>query len=168
MVIIVGIVNWLYNGSKRICIQARLLIRGAGMNFFDLCYELFMRTSKYHDLGKDIQNYNKVINYMNTFYGVDRKEIEKFIIDVRMDNPVYSAIQQMVKVMVSNVPLKRLEELYPNELYNELCGELYNIVLKGAYDSIKLLNELTMEEELELSKRFANGDISIFMQYRSM
>ena len=53
------------------------------MNFFDMCYELFMRTSKYHDLGKDVLNYNKVINYMNNFYGVDRKEIEKFIVDVR-------------------------------------------------------------------------------------
>lgn len=138
------------------------------MNFFDLCYELFMRTSKYHDLGKDIQNYNKVIYYMNNICEVDRKEIEEFIIDVRVNNPVYSAMQQMVKVMVSNVPLRRLEELYLNELYIELRGELYNIVLKGAYDSIKLLNELTIEEELALSKRFANGDSSIFTQYKFM
>ena len=136
------------------------------MNFFDMCYELFMRTSKYHDLGKDIQNYNKVIYYMNNFDGVDRKKIEEFIIDVRMDNPVYSAMQQIVKVVASNIPLRRLEELYPNELYNELCGEIYNVVLKGAYDSVKLLNELTADEELELSKRFANGDSSIFTQYK--
>lgn len=138
------------------------------MNFFDMCYELFMRTSKYYDLGKDIQNYNKVIYYMNNFYGVDRKKIEEFIIDVRMDNPVYSEIQQMVKVMVSSVPLRRLEELYLNELHNELRGEIYNVVLKGAYDSIELLNELTIEEELQLSKRFANGDSSIFTQYKCM
>ena len=136
------------------------------MNFFDMCYELFMRTSKYHDLGKVVLNYNKVINYMNNFYGVNRKEIEKFIVDVRMDNPVYSAMQQIVKVVASNIPLRRLEELYPNELYNELCGEIYNVVLKGAYDSVKLLNELTADEELELSKRFANGDSSIFTQYK--
>lgn len=136
------------------------------MNFFDMCYELFMRTSKYHDLGKDVLNYNKVINYLNNFYGVNRKEIEKFIVDVRMDNPVYSAMQQIVKVVASNIPLRRLEELYPNELYNELCGEIYNVVLKGAYDSVKLLNELTADEELELSKRFANGDSSIFTQYK--
>lgn len=136
------------------------------MNFFDMCYELFMRTSKYHDLGKDVLNYNKVINYMNNFYGVDRKEIEEFIVDVRIDNPVYSAIQQIVKGMANNVPLRRLEELYPNELYNELCGEIYNVVLKGAYDSVKLLNKLTVDEELELSKRFANGDSSIFTQYK--
>lgn len=136
------------------------------MNFFDMCYELFMRTSKYHDLGKDVLNYNKVINYMNNFYGVNRKEIEKFIVDVRMDNPVYSAMQQIVKVVASNIPLRRLEELYPNELYNELCGEIYNVVLKGAYDSVKLLNELTADEELELSKKFANGDSSIFTQYK--
>lgn len=136
------------------------------MNFFDMCYELFMRTSKYHDLGKDVLNYNKVINYMNNFYGVDRKEIEKFIVDVRMDNPVYSAMQQIVKVVASNIPLRRLEELYPNELYNELCGEIYNVVLKGAYDCVKLLNKLTVDEELELSKRFANGDSSIFTQYK--
>lgn len=138
------------------------------MNFFDLCYKLFMRTSKYHDLGKDIQNYNKVIYYMNNICDVDRTEIEEFIIDVRVNNPVYSAMQQMVKVMVSNVPLRRLEELYLNELYIELRGELYNIILKGAYDSIKLLNKLTIEEELALSKRFANGDSSIFTQYKFM
>ena len=71
-------------------------------------------------MGKDIQNYNKVIYYMNNFYGVDQKEIKEFLIDVRVDNPVYSAIQQMVKVMVSNVPLRRFEELYLNELYIEL------------------------------------------------
>lgn len=29
------------------------------MNFLDLCYDLFLRTSKYHDLGKDIENWNK-------------------------------------------------------------------------------------------------------------
>lgn len=138
------------------------------MNFFDKCYELFMRTSQYHDLGKDILNYNKVIYYMNNFYCANRKEIENFIIDVRMDNPVYSAIQQMAKAMVSNVPLRRLEELYLNELYIELRGELYNVVLKGAYDSIKLLNELTTEEELQLSKRFASGDGNIFTQYKCM
>ena len=57
---------------------------------------------------------------MNNFYGVDQKEIKEFLIDVRVDNPVYSAIQQMVKVMVSNVPLRRFEELYLNELYIEL------------------------------------------------
>ena len=138
------------------------------MNFFDKCYELFMRTSQYHDLGKDILNYNKVIHYMNNFYCANRKEIENFIIDVRMDNPVYSSIQQMAKAMVSNVPLRRLEELYLNELYIELRGELYNVVLKGAYDSIKLLNELTTEEELQLSKRFASGDGNIFTQYKCM
>lgn len=83
---------------------------------------------------------------------MDRKEIEEFIIDVCMDNSVYSAIKQMVKVMVSNVPLRRLEELYLNELYIELRGELYNIVLKGAYDSIKLLNEVTEEENWSFQK----------------
>lgn len=41
-------------------------------------------------------------------------------------------------------------------------------ILKGAYDSIKLLNRLTREEELELSKRFANGDSSIFALYKSI
>jgi len=41
-----------------------------------------MRISKYNDLGNDIQSYNKVISYMNDFYGIDRREIEKFIIAV--------------------------------------------------------------------------------------
>ena len=52
--------------------------------------------------------------------------------------------------------------------YIELRGEICNVVLKGAYDSIKLLNDLTTEEELQLSKRFASGDSSIFTQYKCM
>ena len=105
---------------------------------------------------------------MNNFYSIDRREIEKFIIEVRLGNPVYSVIQQITKDIVSDVPLRRLEELYPNELYNELCGEIYSIVLKGAYDNIKLLNKLTTEQELELSKRLANGDSSVFAQYNTL
>lgn len=135
------------------------------MNFFDMCYELFMKTSKYHDLGKDIQNYNKVIYYMNNFCNIDRKEIEKFIINIRMENPVYSAMQQMLKVTVGNTPLRRLEEIYLHELYSELRGELYNIVLKGAYDSIKILNQLTKKQEQDLLKGLAVGDRNIFVQY---
>jgi len=32
---------------------------------------------------------------------------------------------------VSDMPLRRLEKFYLNELYYELCGEIYNIVFRG-------------------------------------
>ena len=82
-----------------------------------------------------------------------------------MENPVYSAMQQMLKVTVGNTPLRRLEEIYLHELYSELRGELYNIVLKGAYDSIKILNQLTKKQEQDLLKGLAVGDRNIFVQY---
>lgn len=136
------------------------------MNFFDKCYDLFMETSKYHDLGKDIQNYNKIVYYLNNFISIDRQEIESFIIEVRSENIIYSAICQLLNKVTINVPIKKLYELNFYELYNELKGEIANIVLKGAYDSIKLLNDLTEQQENELSFRIASGDISIFSEYK--
>lgn len=136
------------------------------MNFFDMCYDLFLRTSKFHDLGKDIEHYNKAINLMNNFNYIDRTEIEHFIIEVRTDNLIYSVMQQLIRTMENNIMPRTLDQLYPGELYNELCGELYNIVLKGAYDSIKVLNEVSSDQNAELARKFATGDVTIFIQYK--
>lgn len=135
------------------------------MNFFDLCYELFMRTSKYYDLGKDVENYNKTIYYLNNFNFINRKEIEKFIIEVRFDNPVYSALCQLLKVL-SSAPLRLLQELTPMELYFELKGEITNLVFKGAHDCFVLLNNLCEQESANLAKRIASGDMTIFTDYK--
>lgn len=129
---------------------------------------MFQRTSDIsdvHDLKKDINNYQKLQYYIKNFWIINRNIIEEFIVDVRNDNVLFSAIQQ-VKGTVMYGPLRRLDELSLPELYNELCGEEYNIVLKGAYDSVKVLNELTDEQDKELQNRFANEDTNIFVQYR--
>lgn len=138
------------------------------MNFFDLCYDLFMRTSKYYDLGKDVQNYNKAICYLSKFYSTARGDIEQFIVEVREDNPIIAAKQLLLKSVISGGSLKLLSQLYPNELFNELCGELYNIVLKGAYDSIQIMNQLDEDEKMELARRLVVGDETVFIQYKSV
>lgn len=135
-----------------------------------MCYQLFMRTVNLYDLGKDIENYNKVVNYLNNFWNIDRAEIEDFIIEVRADNPIYTVIKQLVRAsintVVNGVSLRLLSQLNTYELYNELYGELYNIILKGAFDSVKLLNELTSDQDDELAERFVKGDMTIFTQYK--
>lgn len=139
------------------------------MNFFDMCYELFTRTSQYHDLGKDVENLNKYNYYLTNYYMcnlylTNRKEIENFIVDVRSDNPVCAFICQLKKR--SYGPLRKLYELNPNELYLELHGEINNIVFKGAFDSIKLLFKLDDEQSETLAKRIANEDMTIFTDYK--
>ena len=134
------------------------------MNFFEMCYELFTRMSKYHELSKDVENYNKIVWYLNNFQFADRKEIEKFIVDVRFDNRVYSAICQLQKVV--NGPIRKLSELNPNELFVELQGEIKNVVLKGAYDSIKLLYNLDEQQSAILAQRIAAEDMAIFTEYK--
>ena len=138
------------------------------MNFFDSCYDLFMRTSKYYDLGKDIHNYNRAINYLSKFYSTDREDIEQFIVEVRKDNPILAAKQLLLKSVISGSSLRLLSQLYPNELFNELCGELYNIVLKGTYDSIQVKNQLNEEDKMELARRLVMGDETVFSQYKSV
>ena len=135
------------------------------MDFFAQCYDLFQRMSDVHDLKKDVEDYQKLKYYKINFNCINRKDIEQFIFDVRCDNVILSAIRQAGRIAICG-PLKRLDELSLPELYNELSGEEYNIVLKGAYDSVKVLNELTNEQDKELQNRFANEAATIFVQYK--
>ncbi len=67
---------------------------------------------------------------------------------------------------INGMPPRTLDQLNPYELYNELQGEVYNIIKKGAFDSIKLLNDISSEQDEELAERFVKGDMTIFTQYR--
>lgn len=140
------------------------------LNFMDMCYELFQRISKIHDLSKDVDNYNKAIFYLNNFGDTDSKEIIDFIINVRADNIIYTAIQQLLKmyenIVINGMPPRTLYQLSPYELYNELKGEVFNIIEKGAFDSLKLLNDISSEQDEKLAERFVRGDMTIFTQYR--
>ncbi len=140
------------------------------MNFMDMCYELFQRTSKIYDLNKAVQNYNSAIFYSNNFWDTDSETIINFIIEVRKDNIIYTAIQQLLRMyrnfVLNGMSPKTLDQLNPYELYNELQGEICNIIKKGAFDSIKLLNDISSEQDEALAERFVKGDMKIFTQYR--
>lgn len=140
------------------------------MNFMDMCYELFQRISKIYDLSKDVQNYNRAIFYLSNFWSTDSETIINFIIEIRQDNIIDAAIQQLLKMyrnfVVNGMPPKTLDQLSPYELYNELQGEVCNIIKKGAFDSIKLLNDISPDQDEALAERFVKGDMTIFTQYR--
>ena len=140
------------------------------MNFMDMCYTLFQRTSKVYDLNKDVQNYNRAIFYSSNFWDIDSETIINFIIEVREDNIIYIAIQQLLRMyrnfVLNGISPKTLNQLSPYELYNELQGEICNIIKKGAFDSIKLLNDISSEQDEALAERFVKGDMIIFTQYR--
>ena len=44
--------------------------------------------------------------------------------------------------------------------------EICNIIKKGAFDGIKLLNDISSEQDEVLAERFVKGDMKIFTQYR--
>ena len=140
------------------------------MNFMDMCYELFQRISKIYDLSKDVQNYNRAIFYSNNFWNIDSETIINFIVEVRQDNIIYTVIQKLLKMyrnfVVNGTPPRTLDQLSPYELYNELQREICNIIKKGAFDSIKLLNDISPEQDEALAEQFVKGDIKIFTQYR--
>ena len=53
--------------------------------------------------------------------------------------------------VVNEIPPKTLGQLSSYELFNELQGEICNIIKKGAFDSIKLLNDLSSEQDEALT-----------------
>ena len=140
------------------------------MNFVDMCYELVQRISKIHDLSKTVDDYNTAIFYLSNFWDTDSEEIINFIINARADNIIHTAIQQLLKIsrnfVINRMPSRTLYQLSQYELYNELKGEVINIIEKGAFDSLKLLNDISSELDEELAERFVRGDLTIFTQYR--
>ena len=142
------------------------------MDFVDLCFDIFMKTyhnsalEKTHDLYKDFENYDKVNQYLQCFFSIDRRIIIDFIIDVRTDNLIFTAITQIVRYANNSQAIKTLFDLNPIELYDELRIEHQRIILKGALDSLSLLYKLSEEQSKELANRIVNNDISIFEQYQ--
>ena len=133
------------------------------MNFIDRCFELFEKTSKTHDLSKDVENYNKALYYKDNFALISRKEVEQFIVSVRMDNPIAAISEAVAKALRGNLDV--ISNIPPENLYQELQGEIANLVLKGALDSLKLLNSLNDEQAQRLAERLYNGDLAIFNEY---
>ena len=135
-----------------------------------MCYELVQRISKIHDLSKTVDDYNTAIFYLSNFWDTDSEEIINFIINARADNIIHTAIQQLLKIsrnfVINRMPSRTLYQLSQYELYNELKGEVINIIEKGAFDSLKLLNDISSEQDEELAERFVRGDMTIFTQYR--
>ena len=129
------------------------------------CYKLFERTSKTHDLSKDIKNYNKALFYLNNFYSVRREVIENFIVSVRLDNQIATIIELCAKAQRG--PINTLSQITIDNLYAELQGEIPNLIMKGALDSIKLLNDLNDEQTNQLATRFYNCDLTIFDDYKT-
>ena len=114
---------------------------------------------------------NRAIYYSSNFWSIDSETIINFIIEVRQDNIIYTAIQQLLRMyknfVINGMPPKTLDQLSPYEFYNELQGEICNIIKKGAFDSIKLLNDdISPEQDEALAQRFVQGDMNIFTQYR--
>lgn len=105
---------------------------------------------------QDVDNYNKAIFYLNNFGDTDSKEIINFIINVRADNIIYTAIQQLLKmcenIVINGMLPRTLYQLSQYELYNELKGEVFNIIEKGAFDSLKLdeLTKYDFSEEIKI------------------
>lgn len=142
------------------------------MNFVDLCFDIFMKTyqnsalKKSHDMYKDFENYDKANQYLQCFSLIDRRTIIDFIIDVRTDNLIYTALTQIARYANNSQAIKTLFDLNPIELYDELRIEHQRIILKGALDSFILLYKLSEEQSKELASRIVNNDISIFAQYQ--
>lgn len=136
------------------------------MNFFDICFELFERTSKFHDLSKDVENYNKALYYKDNFTFIPRKEVEEFIVSVRIDNPFAAMAEAAAKALKRN--LDHISNIPPENLYQELQGEIANLVFKGAFDSLKLLNTLNDEQSKALTERICKQDFAIFSEYRTL
>ncbi len=137
------------------------------MNFIDTCYEILLKNSKYHDIDKDLENYNEVVSYLRNFDSTDRKEIEEFIVEVRLHNPIVIQLDHLNRVLTNLQNARPLPNISLVELYEELKGEAVHIILKGAYDSIKLFNVLDEKKSIDLINRILNNDNNIFAEYKT-
>ena len=134
------------------------------MSFFGECYSVFERASKTHDLSKDWKDYNDAFFYLINFDIVRLEVIKDFLLKIRLNNPIAATFR--LSEGVQRRLLNGLARFSPDKLYKELQSEIPNLIIKGAFDSIRILNNLDEYQTALLATRMRNRDFTIFDEFK--
>ena len=145
--------------------------KGCGQNeFYNLCFEI-LKASQYIPeivpVLKDIQdgreferNFPQTIE---TFF-IHKNEIISYIRKVRVGNIVDAFKNEEGSLALITAPNGRpLTELSPQELYNNLDGEIYRLLVKGMYHLI--MHYFPMADDRKIMQDLFSKDVQILIKY---
>ena len=139
-------------------------------NFYDICYEVLWHYLHFPDVANTYKSINDGLDYMRNFpqdiwnFRTKKGEIISYIQTMRLNNIIDAYQDPSNMLLLVPVPSwKPLADASPEELYNNLAGEIPRLILKGIHQTVKHLNE-NLNDNL-LTAELIQQDTRILKKY---
>ena len=139
--------------------------------FIDLCYEILSHYLHFPDVANTYKGIIDGLNFQNNFpwntavFSYKKGEIIAYIEKVRLNNVIDAYKEKGNSLRLIPVPSgKRLADASPEELYQNLSGEIPRLIFKGIHQVIK--NLYSIPDDNELTAELLQQDIAVLQKYR--
>ena len=137
--------------------------------FYDFCYEVLSHYLSFPDVADTYKNIKDGLYYRDNYpqnlsdFKMKQKEMVLYIIAVRTNNIIdaYKEKENPLRLIPFSLG-RRLDQLSPAELYDELVAEIPRLILKGIHQTIKHFNS-TIDDN-QLTAELLKEDISILQK----
>ncbi len=138
--------------------------------YYDICYKLLSHYLRFLDVADTNNSINNGLNYLWNFpqnerdFLAKKKEIVSYIKMVRINNIIDAYKDSSNILLFVPVPSgKSLDDVNPQELYNNLAREIPRLILKGIHQAAKHLNEHV--DDNQLTAELLQQDIRVLEKY---
>ena len=140
-------------------------------NFYDICYEILSHYLHFPDVADTYKSIIDGLNYQNNFpwntliFPCKKDEIIAYIEKVRWNNVIDAYREKENPLLLVPVPSgKKLSDADPEELYQNLIGEIPRLILKGTHQVIKHL--YIIENDNRLTAELLRQDVTVLQKYK--
>lgn len=138
--------------------------------FYDICYEILSHYLQFPDVADTYKSINDGWTYMKNFpqniwgFMVKKGEIISYIQTVRLNNIIDAYKDPSNILLLVPVPSgKPLADADPQELYNNLSGEIPRLILKGIHQTVKHLHKELNDNQL--TAELMQQDTKVLQKY---
>ena len=138
--------------------------------FYKTCLGILQRSQKIPEVFSVINDIREGIEYENNFpktmesFILQRNEIISYIQKVRFNNIVDAFKEERGSLALIPFPNgKLLTELSPQELFNNLHGEIPRLILNGMYHVIK--HSFPISEDRIIMQDLFSNDMNVLIKY---
>ena len=138
--------------------------------YYDICYKILSHYLHFPDVADTYKNINDGLGYMRNFpqdiwdFKAKKSDIVSYIRTVRLNNIIDTYQDPSNMLLLVPIPSgKPLSDTNPQELYNNLAGEIPRLILKGIHQAVKHLNENL--DDNQLTAELLQQDIRVLKKY---
>lgn len=138
--------------------------------YYDICYNILSHYLHFPNVADTYKSINNGLNYLRNFpqnewdFLAKKEKIVSYIEKVRINNIIDTYLNPSNMLLLVPIPSSRpLSDANPQELYNNLAGEIPRLILKGIHQIVKHLNENL--DDNQLTAELLQQDIRVLEKY---